>query len=833
MENTEHEDRSAKLAALGNTLKTLRDEAVKARADSGIEAEWLEDEEYFQGIDDANRDGKAIKPTSPDGRVVIEKSKSKKTSRSTVFVNITRPYVNAASAKLADMLFPTDDSNFGMRPTPIPDLINKAKDFSPAVDADGNPVTKTLVDENGQPVMQPQMNGDQPVIGPDGQPVTGPVQKQATNADMAEEEMKQAKESCEKAEKQINDWLVQCGYHGEGRQVIEDSARIGTGVLKGPFPENVRKRAVVKALAGIGMIIKDELVPKSRCISVWNLYPDGACGESIHNGKHIFEYDQINARQLSELKRDPSYIASAIDQAIEEGPKNRATGTSKRPRGQKANDKEMFDIWYFTGYLTKDDLETAGYKFEKEPAEEDPVGLMDAPDLDENQGSPEFAEIESGFDNMPALTGGDPDEHSEESEAPEQEGMEEPECACEDEDKNKQFPSLVVMVNDLVIKATLQPLDSGEFPYDVMPWQRRAGHWAGIGVARQMRTSQDGVNAATRNLMDNAGASGSPILIIDRSKIVPADGKWNLGAQKVYYTVEGAELDDVRKAFTWILAPSMQVELMAIIQFWMQRAEDETGLPMLLQGQLGRSPDTVGGMTMLNNNASSVLRRIARIFDDQITEPHIGRYYEWLLMHVEDESMKGDFTIDARGSSALIERDMQSQVLMQMLGSSANPIFGLDPELVMQEFLKAQRFDADKLKLSDEKKQQLQQAAQNQSGAQDPRLEIAKMREEGRQAEFAAKQQADEQKRQFEASQAELDRALTQWEKNVDAQIAAAQLGGEQTMQTDELKAGLAKEAVKLRTQIALARQTMRPPQVAQPSFEPGGRAPDGQAFQK
>jgi hypothetical protein len=824
MENM-NEDRSAKLAALGNTLKTLRDEAVKARADSGIEAEWLEDEEYFQGIDDANRDGKAIKPTSPDGRVIIEKQKNKKTSRSTVFVNITRPYVNAASAKLADMLFPTDDSNFGMRPTPIPDLINKSKDFGPAFDANGQPVTKTLVDENGQPVMQPQMNGDQPVIGPDGRPVTSPVQKQATNADVAEEEMKQAKESCEKAEKQINDWLVQCGYHGEGRQVIEDSARIGTGVLKGPFPENVRKRAVVKALAGIGMIIKDELVPKSRCISVWNLYPDGACGESIHNGKHVWEYDQINTRKLSELKRDPSYIASAIDQAIEEGPKNRATGTSKRPRGQKANDKEMFDVWYFTGYLAKDDLETAGYEFEKEPAaEEEEVGLMAAPDMEEEE--PEQED--------------DAAEDMAEGEATEQDGIEEPEieepeeeCACED--KNKQYPALVVMVNDLVIKATLQPLDSGEFPYDVMPWQRRAGHWAGIGVARQMRTSQDGVNAATRNLMDNAGASGSPILIIDRSKIVPADGKWNLGAQKVYYTAEGAELDDVRKAFTWILAPSMQQELMAIIQFWMQRAEDETGLPMLLQGQLGRAPDTVGGMTMLNNNASSVLRRIARIFDDAITEPHIGRYYEWLLMHVEDESMKGDFTIDARGSSALIERDMQSQVLMQMLGSSANPIFGLDPELVMQEFLKAQRFDADKLKLSDEKKKQMQEAAQAQaqSGAQDPRLQIAQMREEGRQAEIAAKQQAEEQKRQFDSQQADLDRALTQWEKNVDAQIAAAQLGGEQTMLTDELKAGLAKEAVKLRTQIALARQTMRPPQVATPAMEPIGRAPDGQAFQK
>jgi hypothetical protein len=28
----------------------------------------------------------------------------------------------------------------------------------------------------------------------------------------------------------------------------------------------------------------------------------------------------------------------------------------------------------------------------------------------------------------------------------------------------------------------MNPLDSGELPYHSVPWQRRAGHWAGVGV---------------------------------------------------------------------------------------------------------------------------------------------------------------------------------------------------------------------------------------------------------------------------------------------------------------------------------------------------------------
>ena len=45
--------------------------------------------------------------------------------------------------------------------------------------------------------------------------------------------------------------------------------------------------------------------------------------------------------------------------------------------------------------------------------------------------------------------------------------------------------ALVTLVNDSVIRATLNPLDSGSFPYHAVPWQRRPGHWVGGHWARQ------------------------------------------------------------------------------------------------------------------------------------------------------------------------------------------------------------------------------------------------------------------------------------------------------------------------------------------------------------
>ena len=55
---------------------------------------------------------------------------------------------------------------------------------------------------------------------------------------------------------------------------------------------------------------------------------------------------------------------------------------------------------------------------------------------------------------------------------------------------------IITMVNCRVIKAAINPLDSGEFPHDVMVWQRRPGVPHGIGVAMQINVPQRMLTAA-------------------------------------------------------------------------------------------------------------------------------------------------------------------------------------------------------------------------------------------------------------------------------------------------------------------------------------------------
>lgn len=151
----------------------------------------------------------------------------------------------------------------------------------------------------------------------------------------------------------------------------------------------------------------------------------------------------------------------------------------------------------------------------------------------------------------------------------------------------------------------------------------------------------------------------SPQIILGNG-VTPADGQWNLRGGKLWRAEP--DVQDVRGAFSAFVPPSVQAEMMNIINFALKVAEDTTGLPAMLQGIRGDAPETLGGMQMQSNNASGVLRRLAKRFDDYMTSPHVRRYYDWMMQYSEREDIKGDFQVDVRASSALVERDARAAI---------------------------------------------------------------------------------------------------------------------------------------------------------------------------
>lgn len=763
-----------RVEALGAALTRKRDEAIAGRKATGIEDEWALAEEAYQGIDDANRGTSALtKPVSPNGGVTSAPSASRAT-RSTIVLNITRPYVDAAAARVADMLLPTDDTPWSLKPTPI----------------------ARLALPQGEPEMPVTPGAAGPMPSMPGMPPAAPALSPLAQAmKAAEQGQDAAKKAAELATKQIEDWLVQCQWHAEVRKLIEDCARLGTGVLKGPVPA-LKRRKAISMEGGMAMLaIEEAIAPESRCVSPWNFYPDPACGECIHDGSYVWEQDSLARKALRDLKGLPGYLPDQIDKVLEEGPNADSDAGHRHFGSVSAKDSDVFKVWYYYGVAEREDLLAAGVE-----------GLPDDGDVSAHV--------------------------------------------------------IVTMVNGRVIKAAINPLDSGEFPYDVMPWQRRTGVPYGAGVAAQINVPQRMLTGAVRNLMDNAGLSAGPQVVARRGALVPANGVWEISPRKLWWVQDGADVAAVNQAFMTFNIPTIQQELNNIVQFAMKVAEDVTGMPAMMQGQNTHAPDTVGGMQMLQNNAGTVLRRIARLFDDRVTEPHIRRYYEWLMLHGEDDAAKGDFQIDACGSTALVERDMQNQQIMQMGALVANPAFGIDPEKWLSEMLKSQRLDPKRFQIDEEKKAAMAQ----QPPPVAPQIEAAKIRAEVDMQKAQLASQTALQTAQLEAqaraeqtqivqaagvekvrmdtdrdavylqSQANRDQIMAEAkfrELELKRELAMLEYANKNQITLDKIKADLAKKSMEINATRELASMGAPASALPTPPVEPPGLAPQGESFQK
>ena len=80
----------------------------------------------------------------------------------------------------------------------------------------------------------------------------------------------------------------------------------------------------------------------------------------------------------------------------------------------------------------------------------------------------------------------------------------------------------------------------------------------------------------------------------------------------------------------------------------------------------------------------TVTRKQIKNIDDFLTKPLIRSIYDWNMTWNDDESIKSDMRIVARGSTALIQKEVQSQRLLQFLSLINNP---MDAQMVKRENL--------------------------------------------------------------------------------------------------------------------------------------------------
>ena len=271
-----------------------------------------------------------------------------------------------------------------------------------------------------------------------------------------------------------------------------------------------------------------------------------------------------------------------------------------------------------------------------------------------------------------------------------------------------------------------------------------------------MRNPQKVINASWRMMMDNAGLSVADQIVVNKEIVSPADGSWEMAPKKVWNLVDKTR--SVAEAFASFSTPSHQTELGNIFSMARQLADEETNLPLIAQGEM--SPNmtkTSSGMAMLMNSSNIVLRKAVKNWDDDITRPLITRFYDWNMQFSERAEVKGDFSVEARGSGALLVREKQQENLMIYSNiSMQNPEYfkRRDWAELDREIAKSLELPYDQITISEteiaEREAMAQEAAAQ--GMPDPAMQKLQLEAELAQARLQIEQQKIQLDAQYKAA---------------------------------------------------------------------------------
>lgn len=750
-------ERAGHLEKLGIAIAKMRDEAVTARSESGIETTWQECEEAYLGIDDESRPefmgARWAKPMTMSGGLTSRRSNSSDEVRATAYVRLTYRYVNAGAAKVKEITLPMDGKPFTLKATPVPEMAAAAEINAPAEAVTGQP----MPDRDGAPV---------------------------SVATLAKHAMQLADDKAGKAADRIWDWLTEGKHTAQMRKCIDDAARLGVCVLKGPVPRESKSTVTRKTANGLAVEYVTKIKPGTQWVDPWCFYPAPGCGEDVHKGGHCFEVVPMLAGELMGMGRQTGmfYLPDAIQKVITEGP-GKLSGDGNNPQ-VRPHDKQ-FEVWHFYGLVSKDEFAAAN---------SDQAGEVDT--------------------------------------------------------KEKVF-AIVTLVNSTVIRAVLNPMDSGRLPYHVGKWKRRAGHWAGVGVAEEVRTPQRIVTAATRAMLDNAGKSAGAQVVMDPNLVEPSDQNPRItGRDKLWWIKSGQSTEDVRKVFAAFNWPNTTPQLMTVIEYGFKLAEEQSSIPLITQGQSGdTTPDTFSGQQLQDNNANQLLRDVGFGLNDDVTSPLIDQMYEALLLDPDiPDAEKGDYKVDTTGAMALVEKALGDIFVLQLLTASTNPAYELSPARCMEEAIRTKRMNPSLFMLTEAEKEE--RAKQPQPVA--PAIEAAKIRAQSAEAiakshdELAQARNAkdidrDTRYNEVMAAREANDANATMEELRLRERIAdltyqtkVAEFALKKDISLQDAKVELATTAMELRTQKELAGLNGKTtPQVAPTDMEPVGQAADGRAFEQ
>ncbi len=602
--------------------RELNTELGKAIADkTSIETRMLADESQYWGLPEGGWD-------KEDVTAGYDRTSRSNQGRGSSIDNKTRSKTRIASARIGDMLFPTNMPNWAMQPTPYPDVpIELVMEEYRREQAEKAPPAQPA-QPPGQELMGTMPPNQLPPPGqaeagpPEAQAPAGPPAAQAPPPPQAEPDydvlaMKVSIRRGRKMQQRIRDVLTENKYPKVGRQVIMDGCKSGTGIIKGPYVRFQVKRSYKTQQDDQGEIavmkVEKVKIPGVSRVSPWMFFPQRA--RCIEEAEHAFELHLLSATQIQQMVSTHGFYPDQATKLLKTSPSLGAVESIISKRAAITNYsmsryEQTYAVWEYEGVIDGHILRQMGF------------------DLAED-------------------------------------------------DELTSYYGAVWFADNFVLRIDMAPLEAtSSLPYRVWCYEEDETSIFGFGVPFVMRDDQYVINMVWTSILHNVSVSSGPQIAVEKGVLIPADGSYNIRGPKLWYK---NDVDvPMNQAIDAIIIPSTLATTMPVYQQALLNADNNTNLPLMLgDGQSSGVNSGMSGMAQITimNQTNIVQRQAAHSWDDNITNPLITGLYQW-FMESNEEDIKGDYQVEVRGASYLLVKDTQAQhaqMLLQMVLS--------DPEL--------------------------------------------------------------------------------------------------------------------------------------------------------
>lgn len=420
----------------------------------------------------------------------------------------------------------------------------------------------------------------------------------------------EALERSERMTLKIDDQLQEGGWHSSFWTAISDAVTLKAGILKGPV---IRRQKVKKWVQGPQGWIVDaqyQLVPEFERVSPFDLYP---APDARHpDDGYLIERHKLTRSELISMIGVPGYSEENIRKALQE------FGTSGSNRMLSIDSARAMVEFGSTESLTNSEkIEALEF----------------------------WGSVQGRMLKEWGMTG--------------------------DIDDDLEYEVNAWLIGSFVIRAILNPDKLGKKPYSVDSYERVTGSFWGRGVPELMSDVQDVCNAVARAIVNNAAFSSGPMMEIN-SERVQENGKESY-PWKVFQATNQQMSEAPAVRFyqpNIVVAPLLQV-----FEFFSAMAENQTGIPRWAYGNtdIGGAGSTSSGLSMLMTHASRGIKEVITHIDHMVCGV-IERVYDYNMTYSDDETIKGDCRVVARGSSSLLAKEQKLTRRTEFLAATgSNP----------------------------------------------------------------------------------------------------------------------------------------------------------------